>query len=100
MGLFARAIEEAGIPTITLSSALDITSLVKPPRAVFVNFPLGHQAGRPFDPEGQTRIILDALHLLETATTPGTLVQLQYKWDENDPLDSWEDEEMLHPSVV
>lgn len=100
MGLFARAIEEAGIPTITLSSALDITSLVKPPRAVFVNFPLGHQAGRPFDPEGQTRIILDALHLLETATTPGTIVQLQYKWDENDPLDSWEDEEMLHPSVV
>jgi len=100
VGLFARAIEEAGIPTITLSSALDITSLVKPPRAVFVNFPLGHQAGRPFDPEGQTRIILDALHLLETATTPGTIVQLQYKWDENDPLDSWEDEEMLHPSVV
>jgi len=100
VGLFARAIEGAGIPTITLSSALDITSLVKPPRAVFVNFPLGHQAGRPFDPEGQTRIILDALHLLETATTPGTLVQLQYKWDENDPLDSWEDEEMLHPSVV
>ena len=100
MGLFARAIEEAGIPTITLSSALDITSLVKPPRAAFVNFPLGHQARRPFDPEGQTRIILDALHLLETATTPGTIVQLQYKWDENDPLDSWEDEEMLHPSVV
>lgn len=100
MGLFARAIEEAGIPTITLSSAPDITSFVKPPRTVFVNFPLGHQAGRPFDPEGQTRIILDALHLLETATTPGTLVQLQYKWDENDPLDSWEDEEMLHPSVV
>ncbi|MBI2902580.1 MAG: hypothetical protein HYY12_03190 [Candidatus Methylomirabilis oxyfera] len=100
MGLFARAIEEAGVPTITLSSALDITSLVKPPRTVFVNFPLGHQAGRPFDPEGQTRIILDALHLLETATTPGTLAQLQYKWDENDPLDSWEDEEMLHPSVA
>ena len=100
MGLFARAIEEASIPTITLSSAPDITSLVKPPRTVFVNFPLGHQAGRAFDTEGQTRIILDALHLLETATTPGTLVQLQYKWDENDPLDSWEDEEMLHPSVV
>lgn len=100
MGLFARAIEEAGIPTITLSSAPDITSLVKPPRTVFVNFPLGHQAGRPFDPEGQTRIILDALHLLETATTPGTLDQLHYKWDEDDPLDSWEDEEMLHPSVV
>ncbi len=100
MGLLARAIEEAGIPTISLSSALDITSFVRPPRAVFVNFPLGHQAGKPFDPEGQTRIILDALHVLKTATTPGTLVQLQYKWDETDPLDSWEEEEMLHPSAV
>ncbi len=100
MGLFARAIEEAGIPTVSLSSALDITSSVKPPRAVFVNFPLGHQAGKPFDADGQKRIILDALHVLETATTPGTLVQLQYKWDELDPLDSWEEEEMLHPSAV
>jgi hypothetical protein len=65
-----------------------------------VNFPLGHQAGKPFDPEGQSRIILDALHVLKTATDPGTRVQLQYKWDESDPLDSWEEEEMLHPSAV
>jgi D-proline reductase (dithiol) PrdB len=100
VGLLARAIEEAGIPTISLSSALDITSLVKPPRAAFVNFPLGHQAGRPFDPHGQARIIIEALGVLETAPAPGTVVQLHDKWDENDPLDSWEDEEMLHPSVV
>jgi D-proline reductase (dithiol) PrdB len=100
VGLFARAIEEAGIPTVMLSAALDITTSVKPPRAVFVNFPLGHQVGKPFDHEGQIRVILDALHLLETATTPGTLVQLPYKWDESDPLDSWEAEEMLHPSLV
>ncbi len=100
MGLLARAIEEAGIPSVSLSSALDITSLVRPPRAVFVNFPLGHQCGKPLDPDGQTRILLDALRLLETATTPGSLVQLPYAWDDGDPLDSWEDEEMLHPSAV
>ncbi len=100
MGLFARAIEEAGIPTVMLSSALDITLSVRPPRTVFVNFPLGHQAGKPFDSEGQTRILLDALHVLETVTTPGTLVQLPYKWDDRDSLDSWEAEEMLHPSLV
>jgi hypothetical protein len=56
--------------------------------------------GRPFDSEGQTAIIVDALHVLETATTPGTLAGLQSKWDERDPLDSWEEEEMLHPSAV
>jgi len=85
---------------VSVSSALDITSSVKPPRTVFVNFPLGHQVGKPHDREGQTGIILDALHVLETATEPGTLVQLQYKWDESDVLDSWEEEEMLRPSVV
>ena len=73
---------------------------MKRPRTVFVNFPPGRQAGRPFDPEGHAQIILGTLHLLDAATAPGTLVQLQYKWDENDPPDSWEDEEMLHPSVV
>ena len=100
MGLFARAIEEAGIPTVMLSAAFDITASVKSPRAVFVNFPLGHQAGKPFDQGGQTRILLDALQVLETATTPGTLVQLPYKWDDRDPLDSWEEEEMRHPSLM
>jgi hypothetical protein len=100
VGLLARAVEAAGIPTISLSSALDITSLVKPPRSLFVNFPLGHQAGRPFDARGQTRIVTEALTVLETAAIPGTVVRLHDKWDENDPLDSWEDEEMLHPSAV
>jgi len=44
--------------------------------------------------------LLDAIQVLETATTPGTLVQLPYKWDDRDPMDSWEEEEMLHPSVM
>jgi D-proline reductase (dithiol) PrdB len=91
----ARVFEEAGIPTVSMSSALDITSLVKPPRAVFVNFPLGHQTGKPFDPENQRAIIVDALRVLEAAIAPGTLVQLPYKWREDDSDDSWEQEELL-----
>jgi hypothetical protein len=67
---------------------------------VVCSLPLGHHVGKPCDPEGQTRILLGALHVLETATTPGTLVQLPYEWDERDPLDSREEEEMLRSSVV
>jgi len=33
VGLFARAIEEAGMLILMLSAALDITASVKPPRA-------------------------------------------------------------------
>ncbi len=91
VGLIARAAEEAGIPTISMTSALDITQAVKPPRSVFVNFPLGHQTGKPHQPELQRSIILDAFRALETIATPGTIVTLPYVWDDSD--DSWEDRE-------
>jgi hypothetical protein len=32
-----------------MTSAIDITQSVKPPRAVFVNFPLGHRPVRPIN---------------------------------------------------
>ncbi|MCE2463608.1 MAG: hypothetical protein J4F46_06835 [Dehalococcoidia bacterium] len=83
--------EAAGIPTISMTSALDITQAVKPPRSVFVNFPLGHQTGKPHQPELQRSIVRDALRALETITTPGEIVTLPYVWDEKD--DSWEDGE-------
>ncbi len=91
VGLIARAVEAAGIPTISMTSALDVTQAVKPPRSVFVNFPLGHQTGKPHQPELQRNIVRDAFHALETITTPGEIIALPYTWDKND--DSWEDRE-------
>ena len=88
----ARVFEEAGLPTVSMSSALDITTLVRPPRAVFVNFPLGHQCGKPDDPAGQRAILLEALRLLETAPKGGTLFHAPVRWREDDPTDSWEAE--------
>ena len=72
-----------------MTSALDITEAVKPPRSVFVNFPLGHQTGKPHQPELQRSILRDAFHALETITDPGAIVTLPYTWD--DKGDGWED---------
>jgi hypothetical protein len=72
-----------------MTSALDITQSVKPPRAVFVNFPLGHQTGPPDQPELQRAILTDAMRAFETITTPATIVELPYIWDAIDR--SWED---------
>jgi len=55
---------------------------VKAPRSVFVDFPLGRQCGKPNEPELQTQILKDALHVLVTATTPGEMVDLPYEWHE------------------
>lgn len=67
-----------------MTSARDITLAVKPPRAVFLNFPLGHQTGKPNQPELQRAIVRDALRAFETIETPGTIVDLPYVWDPQD----------------
>jgi hypothetical protein len=72
-----------------MTSAIDITQSVKPPRAVFVNFPLGHQTGPPDQPGLQRRIVTDAMRAFETITSPAKIVELPYVWDANDS--SWEE---------
>jgi hypothetical protein len=97
VGLIARTIEEAGIPTVYLGSCRDIMAQVKAPRSVFLDFPLGRQCGRAQDVDLQVNILKDTLNVLATATVPGEIVDLPYQWGE--PFD-WENyrrdmEEML-----
>jgi hypothetical protein len=89
VGLIAREVEKAGIPTLSISSAWDITFQVRPPRAVFVNFPLNHETGKPNDAPLQRRILLDALRAFEMLWAPGQMLTLPYVWDPNDR--SWEE---------
>jgi hypothetical protein len=89
VGLTAREIEAAGIPTLCMSSAWDITFAVRPPRAVFVNFPLNHQIGKAGDAALQRQILLDAFHAFETLSVPGQMLSLPYVWDPADS--SWEE---------
>lgn len=82
---------------MSVTSARDITEAVRPPRAVYLDWPLGHQGGgRPFDAAGQRRVIKDALRTLETITEPGTIVDLPYAWG-GDPETIWR--ESLHPET-
>ena len=77
-------VEAAGIPTLCMTSALDITRAVNPPRAVFLDFPLGHQTGKPNQPDLQRQIVRDAMRAFETIGKPGTIVELPYVWDPDD----------------
>ena len=75
-----RAIERRGIPTVSISVALDITEHVKPPRAVFVPFMMGHHFGVPFHIELQRRVILAALEHIVKAEQSGEIVRLPVTW--------------------
>jgi len=64
VGLIQSVIEKAGIPTVSTTVLVAITEKVKPPRALFVDRPLGYPLGEPNNPELQKRIIRQALGLL------------------------------------
>jgi hypothetical protein len=83
VGLIAREIEARGIPTLSMTSALSITRAVNPPRAAFVDFPLGHTTGKPHDPEGQYALVEGAMEAFETLEAPGGVVSLPAAWDED-----------------
>jgi len=72
-----------------MSSAWDVTAAVRPPRAVFLNFPLNHETGKAGDAALQRSILLDAFRAFETLWSPGQILTLPYVWDPNDR--SWED---------
>ena len=82
MGLVARVVEQLGIPTVNVSTGRDITALVRPPRSLFINVPMGNTFGRPGDADGQLDILRKALNFAVTADEPGILVDLPVAWDE------------------
>jgi hypothetical protein len=65
-----------------MASARDIIAAANPPRAVFVDYPLGHTTGRPFRTEEQLAITRAGLQAVESITEPGTIVELEYRWDD------------------
>ena len=63
-----------------MTSALDITRSVNPPRAAFLDYPLGHTTGKPHEPELQRAIMREALVAFDTLTTPGAVKLLPFVW--------------------
>ena len=70
VGLIQRAIEYTGITTVSISLLREITEKIRPPRALFVPFPLGYPLGEANNPALQRRIIHAALALLPRTDTP------------------------------
>jgi len=83
VGLIGRHLEEAGIPTVIMGAAKDIVEHCGVPRFLFSDFPLGNQAGRPFDVESQRQTLELALRVLETAPAARTTVQSPLRWSED-----------------
>ncbi|MFN2500529.1 MAG: hypothetical protein ABR530_00780 [Pyrinomonadaceae bacterium] len=77
-----REIEKRRIPTVSISVALDVTRHIKPPRAVFLPFMMGHLFGVPFHTRLQGQIILQAFDFLTTALQSGAVRKIPVTWAE------------------
>jgi hypothetical protein len=70
VGGLAHFIERAGVASTSISLIREHTQMLRPPRALWVTFPLGRPLGIPGDAPFQTRVLKATLSLLETATSP------------------------------
>ncbi|MFO7699029.1 MAG: hypothetical protein R6W79_00285 [Acidimicrobiia bacterium] len=79
VGHVARAVEEAGIPTVVVMvrAFRHVAEAMTIPRTVTTRHPMGRPLGAVNDAECQRSVLDAALSLVETATRPGTIIDLE-----------------------
>jgi len=76
--VLARLLESAGIATILVSMMPYFAELGGVPRTLAVEFPFGQTMGH--DTAQQSRVVRQALDVLATAATPGTIIHSDEEW--------------------
>lgn len=71
---------------MVLGSAFDILSSAWPPRTAFVNYPLGHQAGKPLNIADQLRVVQTGLDTLEVMQQPGQVSIVDCTWGQTEDI--------------
>ena len=80
MGLVARVIERAGVPTAVLSSIPELTVSVGSPRVIGIGYPGSLPFGQPGDAEGQRVVLRAALEAAVEMSEPGERFDLDFEW--------------------
>ena len=80
VAIAAHCLESAGIATVIMGCARDITEYVGVPRLLFSDLPLGNAAGLPHDPDSQNLVTQLAVVLLAEALAPRTTRQSPLIW--------------------
>ncbi len=94
MPVLARTLEEAGLSTILVTMMPYWAEKVGTPRTLAVEFPFGHTLGQPHDVAQQMRVIAEALAVLDTAVSPGTIIHSAETWPQPtaEAIKAWQPE--------
>ncbi len=63
-----------------MSTLWEVSKAFKPPRTVFLDFPLGCPAGKPHDPQLQRSILRAALAAAPAFDSDWKMVELPFQW--------------------
>lgn len=66
MSVLAHVFETAGLSTVVFASVREVVEKVRPPRALYCEFPLGRPLGKPGDPAFQRDVLEQGLALLSS----------------------------------
>ena len=80
MGLIARVIEAAGIPTVCIIGLRAIAEQVRPPRTVHLRWPFGHPLGEPGNRAQQLSVLHYALRALYEIDEAGEIREPGWRW--------------------
>jgi D-proline reductase (dithiol) PrdB len=72
LGIVARSLELAGIPTMLISVDRTVTDRVRPPRTAYYNGEFGAVVGKPDWKQYQLRVLDESLRWIETFDQPGS----------------------------
>ena len=66
--MLAHFFESFGFSTVLVGFVREHIEAIKPPRALWLNFPMGRPFGKPNDPEYQIKVIRAAFSLFNVAS--------------------------------
>ena len=83
MGLVQRVIDIVGIPTISLTLVKEMTALVKPSKALYIQHPFGLTLGEVNDVSTHESVMRDCLKFASQVFPAGTIIDLPYLWKDD-----------------
>jgi hypothetical protein len=79
---------------VVLTPTAEFHNLVGIPRSAAIEYPYGRPVGQVGDREGQRKVLLETLSVLEKAQKPGEIWHLPFTWPEEPKAAKWQPSEM------
>jgi D-proline reductase (dithiol) PrdB len=89
VGLVARKLETAGIPTVALNMIWVYQLMVGMPRVAAIEHPFGRPFGDVGDAKTQRAVLLAALEVFTKAGEPGRVEHLPFVWHQSPAETKW-----------